>query len=221
MKKLVTLFVLLALTCSGSFAQNFIGKGMVGINGSQIDGDGLSGYNMPGLLVGAAAEFPLSSHITIQPEIQFSQKGARTSQKQMEQFVPFYRFRLNYIDVPVTFNYYVRDNFIVFGGPSFNYLFSASFEDPAGLVSDNKNDYFKDFEISAALGMEYRLLNNFGVFGRWNYTLPFYPINSIAFNTIQGNQITGFGFNAYNNLLSFGIHYSFKPNFKLADLKKE
>ena len=80
------LFFLFHLTAYQLTAQNFSARLMLGINGSQIDGDGMSGYYKPGLAAGAGVRFPLTDKISFGPEFLYSMKGSKASFEQVTEF---------------------------------------------------------------------------------------------------------------------------------------
>ncbi len=204
MKKLL---LLLLLTSAGPWAwgQAFRGKAIVGINGSQISGDGVGGFNQPGLLIGAGAEFPVGDRTTLEPEIFYSMKGSRTTESQADTLGIFFIYRLNYIELPLLLNYRVRDDFFVSFGPSAAFLFSARVDDGFGF-EDVRPD-FRPFDFQGNVALEYRFFDAIGFNMRLSHSLT--SMNRIPVNDLGARAA------AYNFSLSFTVRYIFRSGQNL------
>ncbi len=207
MKKVLLVIILLA-TCLQVQAQNFTGGLIGGINGSQLDGDGVGGYYKPGFVLGFAAAFPINEKWTIEPEFMYSQKGARTTMDQyLDQGIPWVHFRLNYADFPIMATYKVRPDLHFQIGLSPNVLLNAEFEDENGIVADRRQ-FFSTIDFMAAVGIEYRILPKLGFNMRFNYSLISAnkrDLSQFNFNQALVNRLNRAGF--YNNVLSFTLRY--------------
>ena len=103
--KLFILTIFLSLLFGKSYAQppeRIKAKIIMGLMGSQIDGDDLGGYNHPGLILGMAMEMRLAKKLSFQPEIMYNQKGARSTDRSLYYMVA----RLNYLDLCGLLNIY-------------------------------------------------------------------------------------------------------------------
>jgi hypothetical protein len=207
MKKLLLIIFLSAISAS-LMAQGFTGGLIGGINGAQVDGDGVGGYYKPGLVLGFAAGFPLNEKWTIEPEFMYSMKGARTTMDQyIEQGIPWVHFKLNYVDLPILATYKLRPDLHFQVGLSPNVLLSAEFEDENGIVVDRR-EFFANIDFMLSGGIEYRIMPKLGFNMRFNYSLI--PANSrdlsdFNFNQALNNRLNRAGF--YNNVLSFTLRY--------------
>jgi opacity protein-like surface antigen len=198
MKKylLLILFIYYAFPAS---SQGFRGKLVGGLNASQVDGDGMSGFHKPGLVLGGAAEFRLSDRWSFQPEILYSQKGSRTSPNALEKDPYLVRqiFRFNYVDVPVIFNLNQFKDLTFQFGPSVAVLIAAKYDDGSGFYSIDERLNRLDFMANA--GAEYRLTPRLNFNIRYNYSL--WPIGSEPVTNIWVAR-------GRNNTLSFTLRYN-------------
>ena len=188
-------------------AQNFSGKLILGVNGSQIDGDGMSGYYQPGLVFGAGARFPINDKLSIGPEIMYSQKGSRASFDQVtKQGFDRIIYRLNYVDLPIVAEYKVQPSMHIEGGLSFGYLLNARL-DPGGNLGFGDAEYlFKRQDYQLLLGLKYRIFDDCWLSGRLMYSVI--STNKLGLTNLN-YSLTGApgrgGF--FNNLLQFTLSY--------------
>jgi len=137
------LAILLPRTALGQGADDFRrfrGFPVIGYNTSQIDGDNLAGFYKSGLSAGAGVFVMLDERerFSLSMEILYNQKGSRSRPGVR----PLDRVSLNYVDVPVQFNYHDKDRMIFGAGLSFGNLFGAKV-----LVNDTlRNDVSDGFE---------------------------------------------------------------------------
>lgn len=91
----------------------------------------------------------------------FIQKGGR--QKSSGDYI---RLNLNYIQLPILFDYYFVDNFYISIGPELSYLINAKLKS-----SDITDLYDRRFELSALVGINYRINDKLDVGLRYNHGL--------------------------------------------------
>jgi hypothetical protein len=82
-------------------SRRFHGGFTYGFNASQIDGDGLAGYNKLGLYGGVVASADLTDKAYLSTAITYSQRGSSTSIRNQNSA----RIRLDFIEVPLIFHY--------------------------------------------------------------------------------------------------------------------
>ena len=200
-------FLLCLFYNESATAQKFTGKLILGLNGSQIDGDGMSGYHKPGLLAGAGVYFPISEQWTLGPEFCYSMKGSQTSSAQLELGYDRIIYKLNYIDLPIVATCRIRPNFAAMGGFQFSYLLNAKLD--AGFNSTgfaDANYLFKTMDYQIFCGIEYRVFGQVWFTGRVCYSVV--STNAVGLSNpnygIWGTQTRG-GF--YNNLLQFSLRF--------------
>jgi opacity protein-like surface antigen len=123
MKRYTFLVILLSVVCFSN-AQSFKGGVVVGLAATQVTGDKLSGYNHPGAQLGVFTELPVGKKSALRMEMYYIQKGSRKNSS--EEDPNSYLQRLNYIEVPVIYQYKPFNKLSFHAGLSFAYLFSAT-----------------------------------------------------------------------------------------------
>ncbi|MXN89931.1 outer membrane beta-barrel protein [Flavobacterium sp. Sd200] len=148
MKKIV-LIVLLAFTGITMQAQAFGVKG--GFNFSNLKGSGTEDFNVhTSFHVGVLYEIEVFDFFKVQPEILYSQQGAKTRTDDI---------KLNYFTVPVLAKLYITDGFNVQAGPQFSMLLNES---------DNFEAYKSEtFDFGFTGGLEFFI--NKGLFVQARY----------------------------------------------------
>lgn len=110
-----------------------------------------------GFVLGVTSEFSLTEKISLQPELLFSQQGARESDG--------FTLDLNYITLPVMVKYYIADGFSVEAGPQFSFLVKDEILNGSQVTDVTA----KSFDLMANLGLGYRFKN--GLFFQTRYNL--------------------------------------------------
>src|SRR4029079_13168680 len=113
------------------FAQNFHGGIKVGICGSQVSGDRLSGYDKAGILVGGLVSHSLGKPFSLSFGIEYIQKGSKSK---VNPDNAFYRLRLSYVEVPLLLKWEASDHIFFEAGPSFGVLVSSEEETEFGVM---------------------------------------------------------------------------------------
>ena len=202
--RILSLALILGLISSTQVdGQNFSGRLILGMNGSQIDGDGMSGYYKPGLVAGAGVRFPINSRLSFGPEIHFSMKGSKTSFDEIEKYnAPRVIYQLNYIDLPVIADYRISSGIQAEGGLSYGRLLTAKIDNGSNFGFVDRTEYFKKSDFQLVIGLKYEIFDNFWLSGRLLYSLI--SINALGITNpayqIVGSSSRG-GF--FNNLLQF------------------
>ena len=146
----------------------------IGMNVSTITGDDVSNVDSKtGFVLGATAEIFFTDKFSVQPELLFSQQGAKSEGN--------ITVDLNYLTLPIMAKYYVAKGFSVEAGPQFSFLVKdeAIFEDNTTVDTNAKN-----FDLMANLGLGYQLEN--GIFFQTRYNLG---LLSIADDTDNKNGV--------------------------------
>lgn len=113
---------------------------VLGYNASQIDGDNIAGFYKAGLSAGVGVYSMLDERqrFSLSLEILYDQKGSRSRPG----IKPLDRVSLDYVTVPLQFNYHDQDRMIFGAGISFASLFRANV-----LVNDTlRPDISENFE---------------------------------------------------------------------------
>lgn len=197
------LLILLLVLCFSQVlsAQKFRGGLYAGMIASQIDGDGLAGFDMAGLNVGGFTYFPVGKHSKIQMEIGLAQRGSREPNSDSSNF---FRWRLNYIQIPVFFNY--RWNNLSFeAGPGLD-IFVQSRQEVNGRVTDQFGDA-KLLNLFFFAGVNYHFTDKFSI--NFRSGMSSFPISDGI--RVPGDPfILGFaGRGMRNSWLSFALVYDF------------
>ncbi|MFN3021250.1 porin family protein [Soonwooa sp.] len=209
MKKL---FVGLAVVVgSMSFAQQFGIK--AGANISSISKDGFEdSKSKVGFYGGLFMNAPLSEQFSIQPEVLYSQQGAevkRTYTALGNTTTIDGKLNLDYITVPVMFQFKATPEFYIEAGPEFGFLVNAK---QKGDIKVNGNtvasntydakDNYNSFNMGAALGVGFNVTENFGVNAR--YVAGFTDINKDGNTSLQNDDNKN-----RNNTFQVGLNYKF------------
>ena len=159
MLRLILLGISVVILCTAvpASAQSFRAHALLGLNASQIDGDGLWGYNQAGILGGVKVALPLSDAISLQAGMLYSAKGSRNGE-----FEPgFTIIRLSYLELPVEIQGQLVNRVYLFGGLSPNYLINARSDLGSGFEPSRTG--FRNFDLNFIAGVLYRFADNAGV----------------------------------------------------------
>lgn len=169
--------------CAEANAQRFLIKG--GLNFSTINESFQTRKVKYGALLGVAFEYPLLKHLSIQPELNFVQKGYKYEfEYKNELAYGFHRFALetNYFEIPILLKYQFSSTKVKYSlliGPTVSGLFSGN---------------FKTYSVYA-----YRLPPDISEYER---------TNKIRFDEwpYPGDGAGG-GYNIIENWLELGVHF--------------
>lgn len=175
-----------------------------GLNLANLYSDNVKDENFKaGLNAGLFAKLPVARGFSIQPELLYSNKGAR----QTYDIGPFegeYRFNLHYIELPVLAVINVAKNFNIHAGPYVSYLAGANItrldedndvNDITNLEADNFNRI--DYGLAGGIGLDFQ---NLTVGARYNYGL-----NEIGESGLSG-EVTK---NSKNSVINFYVGFAF------------
>ena len=146
MKKL---FLGIAIAASSlTFAQQFGAK--AGLNVSNLSNSDLN--SKAGFYAGVFMNAPLSSQFNIQPELLYNGLGAKKGDNKLN---------LDYISVPVMFQYKATPEFFLEAGPQFGFLVSAK------ANSIDIKDETNSFDFGLGLGAGYWFTDKIGANARY------------------------------------------------------
>ncbi|HSI90272.1 MAG TPA: porin family protein [Adhaeribacter sp.] len=174
MKKFLFVFTVLGffLFSQSVSAQTIRNAIIIGASASQIDGDGVGGFDKVGLVFGGSSTFKVSENFSFQPEILWLQKGSKRADS-----LTFFKWRLNYVSVPVLVNYKIQPKFTLQGGLAFDYLIDAKLDEGYGFF-DRTEDLNK-FDLGYTAGIEYRIWDNLAANARYQYS--FFWLRDLGF----------------------------------------
>jgi len=201
----------LALTAK---SQQFNGGIMAGVAGSQVAGDimytgndtiGLYGFHKAGIFAGGFVNLQISEHSAFQMELEFFQKGSRenpdSSNNQNQ-----YLFRVNYVELPVFYQYIAGKRFKLEVGPSLGFLINYYEESNYYEIKGGIRPARLTFQINA------------GLYINITSSLMFNIRTSNSLLNIRSENATGDirrifpgNYGQFNDCLVFSLFYQFKP----------
>jgi len=134
MKNLILIIILFG--CLTSFSQVFKTGLILGISGSQVEGDGYAGYHKLGFIAGAFTNTGLSDKWSTQFEIYFINKGSFKAAHPDRGDYRQFDLNINYIEVPLALRYQYKKLMLELGLYGSKFL-SYHFEDENGEKKNN------------------------------------------------------------------------------------
>ena len=134
-----------------SGAQNTFKAGVkAGVIGSQIDGDGYTGWDKAGFTGGGFVRTELNESWGVQFDLLYSQKGSRDPQDPDNGKYDYYLIKVDYIEIPLNIQY-TLSKFRAEAGLSFGALINVVEENAQGAVPNSAFD-FNPIEVGYQLG---------------------------------------------------------------------
>lgn len=145
-----------------------------------------------GFQVGIVGKIPFTEVLALQPEFLYTQKGATAVLDAVDQEIAF---NLNYLQLPILFNFNAGDVFNIHAGPYFAYLLNANinYDGTVDGISDLNEDNFNRFDTGLSFGFEVGI-SNLSLGARYDYGLL--GVGSEGFI----NELTGLD-DAKNNVI--------------------
>jgi hypothetical protein len=165
-----------------------------GVNVYNINNDDNTKYGQrTGYNFGLLGHIHFNSQFAVQPEIVFSTQGATIDNGNT-------KYNLDYINVPVLFQYMFDNGFRLQAGPQVGFLISAKSKSNND-ITDFKND-FNPIDFGVSIGASYVVPSTgFGIDARYNLGLSNINKNSSVNSTNRGIQL--------------GVFYIFGHNSKI------
>ncbi|GGD29723.1 porin family protein [Flavobacterium orientale] len=180
-----------------SNSSGFGAKG--GINIANFVGDDAgSSKSFVGFNFGLFAEFKLSQKLYIQPELLYSAQGAKEDLT-IEGIDFDATLKVNYINIPVMFKYYVANDFSLEAGPYVGFLTSAKVkvESSIGSGTEDAKDFFKSTDFGLGIGFNYDVTQAIFLNARYSAGLA-----QIGDTDTDDNDVK-------NSVLQFGLGFRF------------
>lgn len=171
MKKIILAVFVTVLTVVSVNAQAEFGI-KAGVNFASILNENISGVKgRTSFNVGFVAEVETSSSTAVQVELVYSGQGFKYEGGTIEgDVVPQDTYKLDYLNIPIVFKYYINDGFNFEIGPQVGFLVSSKTEN--GTVdSSTVNDFFTTATFDVLFGLAYKFDNGFNVGARYNLGL--------------------------------------------------
>ncbi len=197
MKKLILLAVMASVTSIAGAQVKFgakAGLNLANIHVSPKDDDYSFKIN-PSVNVAAMAGIPLSSKLSLQPEIMFSIQGAKMTQQNSS--ADKLTNQLAYLNVPVLLKYNDPSGFFAEVGPQIGFLLSAKMKSQ-GISADAKSLY-NSTDFAGTFGVGYIFPFNVGIDARYN----------LGLSNIAKTDADNSDSKAKNNVGQFSIFYQF------------
>lgn len=147
-----------------------------GVNFSNLYVKNVQNENVKiGANVGFFLKVPIIRGLSIQPELLYSNKGARDKYSNFAQGSGEYRFNLNYVEAPLLMVFNLTKNLSISGGAYAAYLISANVKDVnndgtiVGVTNLNA-DNFQRFDYGLVGGVSIDI-ESFTIGARYNYGL--------------------------------------------------
>ncbi len=167
--------ILISFVCLFFFNNNVKGQNIfkasavIGFTMSQIDGDGLLGYDKLGLTGGLKVAYPVSEKIDINLELLYSQRGSQSGF--LSSGIDIQKTHLDYFEIPVYASlkdWYIEDEdyyrINIHAGLSYGYLMNIT---SANGLFDDDISQFNVNDISWIIGPSY------SINPRWTFTARF------------------------------------------------
>lgn len=201
-----TLISFLLILASTSFSQVFKTGVILGISGSQVEGDGYGGYHKLGFIGGGFVNTSLSKKISSQFEIYFINKGAFNAAHPDKGDFDSFSLNLNYIEIPITFRFEYH-KFMFELGLYYGQLIGVSIADEFGPRDVNRFP-FKNYDFGGLIGLYYQLNDHFIFnFRSKNSIIPIRDFQNYDQNVGILNKLFNRGW--YNVDLNLSVRYQF------------
>ncbi|UPS90818.1 MULTISPECIES: porin family protein [unclassified Bizionia] len=192
MKKLLLSAAIAVIGLSQVSAQEFSFGPKAGVNFATLTGDIEDAEFKVGLHIGGAAEYMFDEKMGLQAELLYSMQGAKNEYTETstiggvtERDFEKSTLKLNYINLPVMFKYYIVDGFNVEVGPQVSFLVSAKGEyeyeysisgggtdfSESGSEEIDIDDELKGIDFGLNFGLGYKLDNGLNFGARYNLGL--------------------------------------------------
>jgi hypothetical protein len=178
-------------------AQDFKGGVRFGGDGSQVNGDGLEGFDKAGVLFGAYIKRDFSEKFSAQMEMSFIQKGSR---KPTDEYNQYYLMQLSYIEVPVLFIYNLNKKVGLYAAPSFGVLIHSEESDQLGVYVNTPP--FKKYEVAYNLGVLYSISDHWSFDARYSHSIT-------TIRPYAAGYTTYFDKGQYNVVIEVALQYQF------------
>lgn len=188
--------------------RKFFGGVTVGLNTSQVDGDGFSGFHKPGLNAGATVFWHFTPSVALQLELRYSQKGSRGVRTDDDPYVGSYferyTMKLNYAEVPLMLYYVISQKYQIGVGASYNALISSSetYQMANPVYIDPTLYPFESYFVDGMISLNMMLYKGLMANARYQYGLtPVRKFENTPYGLGTGNQ--------NNKMITISLSYLF------------
>ena len=161
MKKIMMIAAMMVVTLSAS-AQGMYLKPMVGATLASFRGGDVEDQKMKvGLVAGAEFGYDFTENMGLTAGLLYTMEGSKTKGAD-------YNENLDYLNIPVLFNYYIIPGLAVKAGVQPGFLVRANYDDV------DIKDYYKKFDLAIPLGLSYEF-SDFVIDARYNLSVTKIP----------------------------------------------
>ncbi len=201
MKKVLVIAAIAAFGFTNAQETSFGVK--AGLNLATIVGDVDNADMRTSFHIGGIAEIPLAQDFFFGPELLYSAQGVKEEETEGG-VTAEYVLKLDYIQIPLMFKYFVSDGLSLDLGPQIGFLMSAKEEvevsggDSSLSDSEDVKEFFSGFDYGLNVGLGYRLESGLFFQGRYNIGLA---------NIFDVDEDTDFS--AQNSVIQFSVGFMF------------
>lgn len=201
MKKNIILFLVFTSLIHFTFSQGFKGGLLLGPTVTQVTGDKLAGYDKLGVMGGVYTEYPFNDRTTGRLEMYYIQKGSRHIPSDVD--YNKYVMSLQYVEVPIIYQYRFYKKFSFQTGLSFAYLFSSKEKDQNGTINSDGRIPFRKYDFSILGGLTYNINDKWVVGGRYSYSILYIREKPDFENISYHNR------RQFNDVVQISMYYAF------------
>jgi len=183
------LFILIFVLLSGFHlsAQAFSGGLLLGVCGSQVDGDEQSGYKKPGLLAGAWVSKPISKYTDLKIETYYIGKGAVLNIEHEDGTLErVFNTSFHYVEIPFLWNLNFGDKIDMALGIAPSYLFAHKIT--GQYYNDVQEADMTNFDFQGMTQVDFFLTEKISSSIRFSYSI--FDIRKEPMSTWRNNNLS-------------------------------
>ncbi len=206
---IIFLIVLCQFPALKSAGQEFNGGIMAGVIGSQVAGDTYSGFHKAGIFAGGFVNYQFTRRSALQMELEFFQKGSRKNPDYEKNDFDQYLFRVNYVELPVLYQWKLHDRLKFEAGPSLGFFINYYEEKNEEEIKQGNRPAAVTFQINA--GFYVSLTRNLLFSFRTNNSML-----NIRSESATGDVLRIFpgNYGQFHDCLVMSLYYQFKDGWE-------
>lgn len=177
---------------------------ILGLSGSQINGDGYGGYNKLGIIAGGLVNTKISNHWSSQFELYYIKKGSQKNPHPDKEDYESFNLNIHYIEMPIVIRYhYEKFNFEagLYGARMFKHDVSDQFG-----KTEIYDPPIKDWDLGGLIGFSYQFKERieFNLRSKTSF-IPIRDFNNLDAYTNFWDRMLNRGW--YNFDLNFSVRW--------------